>query len=195
VVVALGDSLTDDFQSWAEILARALALRRGGDGIRVVNAGVSGETTTDVRKRLVAVAREEPAWVIVLVGTNDVRRHGHGVAEPLVSREESARNLGLIRDFLGKRTRARLQWMTPPPVSEEWIARDRRFRLMEQGWDDSELEARAEFVHALGDPVVDLGRAFGRPCPPELLLPDGLHPSLEGQERILRALLESLSAR
>lgn len=195
VVVALGDSLTADLGSWAEILRRALDLRRGGDGIRIVNAGVSGETTTDVRKRLVAVAGEAPAWVVVLVGTNDARSHGYDAPEPLVSREESARNLAAIRDFLRRRTGARLVWMTPPPVLEDLIARDRRFRLQELSWDDGELAARAALAHDLGDPVIDLGPVFGRPCPPELLLADGLHPSPAGHERILGALLEGVAAR
>jgi lysophospholipase L1-like esterase len=194
VVVALGDSLTADLGSWAEILRRMLDLRRGGDGIRLVNAGVSGETTTDVRKRLVAVAREAPAWVVVLLGINDARRHGHDAPEPLVSREETARNLRLIRDFLGRRTDARLVWMTPPPVLEDLIVRDRRFRFQELIWDDAEVEARAALAHDLGDPVIDLGPVFGRPCPPELLLADGLHPSLVGHERILGAVLKGLSA-
>jgi lysophospholipase L1-like esterase len=82
--------------------------------------------------------------------------------------------------------------MAPPPVIEERIARDRRFRMQELMWDDAELAARAPLVHALEVPVVDLGPAFGRPCPPELLLADGLHPSLEGQVRIVAALTEAL---
>jgi acyl-CoA thioesterase I len=193
-VVALGDSLTDDFQSWVEILRHVLGLRRGGDGIRLVNAGVSGETTTDVRKRLPAVVAHEPDWVIVLLGTNDARRHGGDSTEPLVSRTETGRNLGLVRAFVRERTSAQMIWMTPPPVIEEWIAADRRFRGLELSWDGGELAARAAAVHALGGLVVDLAAAFGTPCPPGLMLADGLHPGLEGQVRILRALTGALSA-
>ena len=193
VVVALGDSLTADLGSWAEILAHALELRRGGDGIRLVNAGVSGETTTDVRKRLVAVANERPAWVLILVGTNDARRHGTTTAASLVPREETARNLALIRDFLAERTSARRLWMTPPPVLDVMIAHDRRFQFQELAWDDAELEARTPLAHALGEPTLDLAPAFGRPCPPELLLGDGLHPSLAGQISILRAVTHELT--
>ncbi len=85
-------------------------------------------------------------------------------------------------------------WMTPPPVIEEWIAADRRFRELELSWDGGELAARAAAVHALGGLVVDLAAAFGTPCPPELMLADGLHPGLEGQVRILRALTGARSA-
>jgi lysophospholipase L1-like esterase len=48
-------------------------------------------------------------------------------------------------------------------------------------------------IHRQPDPVVDLQDAFGTPPPPELLLPDGLHPSLAGQKTIVRALVETLS--
>src|SRR4051812_32875368 len=43
-ILALGDSITDDLGSWAEILRH-----RGAD---LVNAGLSGDTTTGARVRL-----------------------------------------------------------------------------------------------------------------------------------------------
>src|SRR4051812_24320979 len=49
-VVALGDSITADALSWFEIL-RAVERRLGGTA-RLVNAGISGETTADLRKRV-----------------------------------------------------------------------------------------------------------------------------------------------
>ena len=61
VVVAFGDSLTADLASWAEMLARLLAARRPADAIQVVNAGVSGETSTDALKRLPDRERTDPA--------------------------------------------------------------------------------------------------------------------------------------
>jgi len=50
-VLGLGDSITDDWQSWIEILRALLSIRRPNDQIRVVNAGFSGETTTDLLYR------------------------------------------------------------------------------------------------------------------------------------------------
>lgn len=194
VVVAFGDSLTADLGSWAEMLARALAARRGADGITVVNAGVSGETSTDALKRLVDVAARQPAWVIVLVGTNDSRHHGRQVDAPLVSREETERNLDLIRAFVEQRTKARLVWMTPPPAIPEVIGADRRFADMELMWVPEEIEARAELVRAQPGTVIDLHAAFGSPPPRELFLGDGLHPSSAGQRLMLRTLLSGLAA-
>jgi acetyl esterase/acyl-CoA thioesterase-1 len=39
---------------------------------------------------------------------------------------------------------------------------------------------------------VDLQALFGEPPDPALLLADGLHPSLEGQKAILRAVVAKL---
>ena len=50
MVLAVGDSMTDDLQSWAEILRHLLDLRRG-HGTRVVNGGLSAHTTAMVLHR------------------------------------------------------------------------------------------------------------------------------------------------
>jgi lysophospholipase L1-like esterase len=42
------------------------------------------------------------------------------------------------------------------------------------------------------DILVDLWETFGDPPKPELLLPDGLHPSLAGQGAIATAFVEQL---
>src|SRR5215203_1631127 len=44
-LVGLGDSITDDYQSWLEILRHLLAERRPGNEFEV-NAGISGDTTS-----------------------------------------------------------------------------------------------------------------------------------------------------
>ena len=62
-VVALGDSITDDLLSWAEILRAC--------GLDVVNAGVSGDTTADALRRLYGIVLLEPDVVITMLGTND----------------------------------------------------------------------------------------------------------------------------
>lgn len=73
-VVFLGDSLTaglglarkDTFPALVE--AR---IRQAGLPWRVVNAGVSGDTTAGVRARLEWVLKDRPALVFLCVGSND----------------------------------------------------------------------------------------------------------------------------
>ena len=175
-IVALGDSITDDLLSWAEILRAA--------GLDVVNAGVSGDTTADALRRLYGITLLEPDLVISMLGTNDCQRHDGAL---LVSPEESARNLASIARWL-RRTGARLLWITPPPVDEPALARavgSRPFAVR-----DDDVRAVADAVHALGDPVVDLHDVFrGRAG---LLMDDGVHPTLEGQTAIAAAVASVL---
>ena len=73
VVVALGDSITQgvgtsEQSAWPALLGRL-------SGWRVINAGVSGDTSAQALARLPALLREyKPALVIVSIGGNDFLR-------------------------------------------------------------------------------------------------------------------------
>src|SRR5215470_12107703 len=77
VIVAFGDSLTAGLgvkpeQSYpARLEAR---LRAEGYGYRVVNAGVSGDTTAGGLRRIDWALRNKPEIVIVALGANDALR-------------------------------------------------------------------------------------------------------------------------
>jgi acyl-CoA thioesterase I len=74
VVVALGDSLTAGFgvaveEAWPALLEARL--RREGYSYRVVNAGVSGDTTAGGLRRVDWVLRSRPQVAVVALGAND----------------------------------------------------------------------------------------------------------------------------
>lgn len=74
VIVALGDSLTAGLGVAAEEAYPALLehrLRQAGFPYRVVNAGVSGDTSAGGLRRLDWVLRSRPEIVIVALGAND----------------------------------------------------------------------------------------------------------------------------
>jgi len=71
VVVCLGDSLTQGNVSFDYVYA--LASRLEPDGYTVLNAGVNGDLAWNVLERVDAVVSGQPAYVVLLVGTNDVR--------------------------------------------------------------------------------------------------------------------------
>ncbi len=82
VIVALGDSLTAGFGVAPDEAYPALLearLRREGYHYRVVNAGVSGDTTAGGLRRVDWVLREKPEIAIVALGANDGLR-GQSVA-------------------------------------------------------------------------------------------------------------------
>jgi lysophospholipase L1-like esterase len=198
-VVGLGDSITDDDQSWLEILRHLLDLRRPEDEIRIVNEGVSGDTTSQMISRFLDVVLLKPAWILCLAGTNDARLHGQYPTKTLVSVKETASNLDMLRHFGATQCPAQWLWITPAAVIEEQIEEDWFLSPFEMRWRNKDLiaiaEAMAEVAAQGGDPLVNLQDVFGLPPHPALLLPDGLHPSLKGQIEIARAVVETLTAR
>lgn len=175
-VVALGDSTTDDYLSWAQILRECVDLVRGAHTTTVVNAGVSGDTTADALRRLYGIVELKPDLVIVMLGTNDCQRHGPRL-ERLVSPAETARNLAAIADWLPARA-----WITPPPVREDALAAavgPRPFTLR-----DEDVRGVGALLGGLGGPVVDVYEPLR-----ELLMDDGVHPSFDGQRAIAAAVL------
>jgi lysophospholipase L1-like esterase len=173
--VALGDSITDDAQSWAEILRACVGLVRPGE-VTVVNAGISGDTTVDALARLYGVVALRPSLVVAMLGTNDCQRHGPARAR-LVSPRDSLRAAYEIDRWLD----SRVVWVAPPPVDEAALARtvgERPFSVC--GAD----------VAALTAAMRDSGLELVEPAlTPAHLLPDGVHPSLAGQRAIAEAVL------
>ena len=192
-VVGLGDSITDDSQSWLEILRHLLAERRPEDGIELVNAGSSGDTTSGLLGRFLDILEGDPAWIIILIGTNDVAFVRESHTKSLVSPEETGKNLRALRDLAGTFSDARLTWMTPPPAIEDRVAESSS--PSEPTWRNTDLAEVSRLVREVAGeyPLVDLWEAFGDPAQPELLLPDGLHPSLVGQKAIAAALVKRLA--
>jgi len=191
-VVGFGSSSTDDLQSWFEILRAVFELRRPQDGIRFVNAGVSGDTTTHEISRFSAVVHEQPDWIICHISSNDGRRHGVSPTKPLVSPEETEKNLVMLRHFAASQTNARWIWMTPTSLIEEKIRAFPLFALGQIMFHNEDSALIAQAVLKQPDPVVNLWELFGQPADPELVYWDGLHPSLKGYQRILQALVSDL---
>ncbi len=171
-VLAVGDSVTDDLLSWAELLRHLLDAARPDDGITVVNAGLSAHTTAMVLRRWPSLLAEPPDWVLCCLGGNDVTRIDGG--KPQVSAGESLANLGELRRIAG--TGVRWVWLTPVPVDEERAAAHPPFRFGRSSWSNADIVALADGVaelplaHTGGpterpDPVIDLVARFGTPPP------------------------------
>src|SRR5947209_1243259 len=111
LIVAFGDSLTAGFgaepgYSYPDFLQKELDRR--GLAWRVVNAGVSGDTTTDGVNRVPEVLSQHPSIVILEFGANDGLR-----GLPL---ESTRANLDqMIADFQKSSVQVVLAGMTLPP--------------------------------------------------------------------------------
>ena len=179
-LVALGDSITDDRLSWAELLRCCLDRVRPGEAT-VVNAGVSGDTTADALGRLYGVAELSPDLVIAMLGTNDRQLHGPHRA-PLLSPPDSLANAIAITRWLSD-AGARVVWLTPPPADRAALATtvaERPFDL-----DAGGLTSFANALKTSGLEVIGTGGVA--------LEPDGVHPSLTGQTEIAKTLLRTFA--
>jgi lysophospholipase L1-like esterase len=132
-LVFIGDSITDcgrrdkaaPYGNGYVMLVRALLLARyPGIGLEIVNKGISGNTVRDLAGRWEQdVTAEQPDWLSVKIGINDVWRTvaaRHAEAVPLEEYEQTYRRL--LAETRA-RTNARLILMEPyviaPPVRGE----------------------------------------------------------------------------
>lgn len=174
VIVAFGDSLTAGFGaepglSYPDFLQKELDRR--GLAWRVVNSGVSGDTTTDGLNRLPEVLAYRPAMVVLEFGGNDGLR-----GLPL---EITRTNLDRMIDELRKAgARVVLAGMTlPPNYGAEYI------RPFEQMY--SQLAAKYKIPRI---PFL-LAGVGGRAA---LMQRDGLHPTAEGNAIVAQTVFKAL---
>jgi len=174
VIAALGDSLTaglgvDPSRSYpARIQAK---LDGAGYRYRVVNAGVSGDTSAQGLNRLDAIRELEPEIVIVALGANDGLRG--------VPVESTRRNLDeIVRTLKADGTEVVLAGMEiPPNYGPEYTA---AFRSM---FADLAREHEVAFVPFLLQGVG--GHAA-------LNQSDGVHPTAEGYVRVAENVWKAL---
>jgi acyl-CoA thioesterase-1 len=166
VIVAFGDSLTAGLGvSPAETYPARLEarLRAEGYAYRVVNAGVSGDTTAGGLRRVEWALRAAPEIVIVVLGANDGFR-GQDL-------DVLRANLGeIVARFQAAGARVLVGGMRLPP---NYGAYGRDF---ERVFGEVARERRAAFVPFFLDGVGGVVR---------LNQPDGIHPTGEGYQVIV----------
>jgi acyl-CoA thioesterase-1 len=162
VIVAFGDSLTAGYgvapeQSYPALLAERL--RREGYTYRVVNAGVSGDTTAGGLRRVDWALRLRPEIVILELGVNDALR-GQSLASVRANLEQ------LVARFQAGGARVLVAGMRLPPNYGTRYAEDFH-RLF------------GEVARARNAPYMPFF-LDGVGAVPRLNLPDGIHPTAEG---------------
>jgi acyl-CoA thioesterase I len=112
VVVCAGDSLTHASLS-ADYVLR---LRHGisSYAYEIVNAGLNGNESADLLRRIPEIVRCKPDAISVLIGSNDVRTRFPHEAELAFQT-----NLNAIMGELRKKTEARIALLSIPPLGED----------------------------------------------------------------------------
>lgn len=166
LVVFLGDSLTAGFglaedEAFPAVVGRLLL--DDGVPIRVVNAGVSGDTTAGGLRRIGWVLRQEPSIVVVGLGANDALR-----GQPLEETEANLRQI--VSTARGAGAAVLLLGMRIPTNYGPDYA---------EGFADL-------YPRIAGDLDVPLVPFLleGVGGVPALNLPDGIHPNAEGHRKV-----------
>jgi acyl-CoA thioesterase-1 len=174
-LLVFGDSLSAAYglrvdQGWVAQLQKRLETQ--GYGYRVVNASVSGETTSGGRSRLQrALALHKPALVILELGANDGLRG-------LPVKDAEANLAAMITAIRTAKSRLLLVGIMMPPNYGPQYATG--FAAMYQ-----RLATRHK------TPLVPF-LLEGIALDPKLMQPDGLHPNALGQPRVLENVWPSL---
>jgi acyl-CoA thioesterase I len=98
VVACVGDSITEGVGSgdWVAMLRDRIALH----GSQIVNAGVAGDLSWNVLRRLDAVIQCRPDVVVLLVGTNDVAAESFSSVGRLFLQLKGIRRMPSIEWFI-----------------------------------------------------------------------------------------------
>ena len=166
LIAFLGDSLTAGLGLAGDGPFPTIAgelLRKQGLAVRIVNAGVSGDTTAGGVTRLPWVMRQRPDILIIGLGANDGMR-----GLPLEMTERNLR--ALVRDARGGGAAVLLLGMHIPPSYGPVYAADFA-AIYPRVARDLDVELAAAFLDGVG----------GRPS---MNLPDGLHPNGAGHRRL-----------
>jgi acyl-CoA thioesterase-1 len=178
-IVCFGDSLTAGYglspeQAWPALLQERLDARDGPGAWRVVNAGLSGETTSGGLRRLAWVLRGDVDIFILALGAND------GLRGQPVDRME--RNLAeMLQRVRTSHPQARLVlagMMMPLNLGEDYT------RSFAAAFPKVAGEAGATLIPFLLDGVATV---------PELNLGDQIHPNENGQKRVLETVWKTLA--
>lgn len=164
-LLIFGDSLSAAYgletrQGWVARLAAGLP-----PDVKLINASISGETTSGGLSRLPGLlATHRPAWVVLELGANDGLRG----LPPRRIEDNIDRLLGMIRTSGAQALLVGIQ--LPPNYGP----------LYGQGF--AQMFPRLARAHNV--PLVPF-LLEGVADRPEWMQPDGLHPNAQGQERVL----------
>jgi acyl-CoA thioesterase-1 len=173
VIVAFGDSLTAGFgadtgKSYPDFLQQELDRR--GLRYRVMNAGISGETTTDALERLQSVTALKPVVAIVEFGGNDGLR-----GLPLSTTRSNLDQI--VEGLKDSGAQVLLAGMTlPPNYGPDYIASFQRV------YSDLAAKYKVALIPFLLEGVAGTSR----------MQRDGLHPTADGNRMVAATVMRYL---
>ena len=173
----VGDSLTAGFglpsdEGYVSILERAL--HQEGHALTLRNAGVSGDTSAGVKRRLAWLLKSPPEVMFLCIGANDGMRGQptEALERNLVDIVTSAREAGVKQVIL-------MGMRLPPNYGAEYVKR------FEAVYPSVAKRLKVPLMPFLLEGVAG---------EPSLNLKDGIHPNAEGHQRVARSVQAFLKA-
>ena len=186
-----GDSITAEPAGYVAVLGQALRHTRADLGLRLINAGISGNTVRDLAARLERdVLAQPPTYVAICIGANDYLGAAAGEPQGVPLPEFVLRYEALV----GRLRAAGITVivLTIPIIGQD----DTDHPIPDPGPYNAAILALAARARL---PVVDLHRAFyevyeraGNYKQIVRLSDDGIHPNRQGHALIARALVAQL---
>jgi len=170
-ILVLGDSLSAEYglargTGWVALLQKQLDKEK--PGVEVINASISGDTTSGGRSRLPALlAQHRPNIVVIELGGNDALR---GLA--LSMTEDNLRSMAQASRKTGAKVLL-LGMQMPPNYGAQYSAKFTA--LYKQVANQSQSALVPFFLKGVAD----------RPDPTELFQSDRIHPNEQAQARML----------
>lgn len=174
-IVVLGDSLTEGYGISKEQAFPALMENKfheaGATQVKVINAGISGSTSSSAVQRLTWILKTKPSVVILALGANDGLR---GIPVKTMKNNLSA----ALKKIKEAKAEAVLVGMkVPPNYGKEYSVN------FEKVFVDLSKENQVKLI-----PFLLEGTAGNK----DLTQPDGLHPNEKGQVIIANAVFNNL---
>jgi len=191
-IAAIGDSSTDDLQSWFEIFTETLSITRPEADYTFINAGQANDTSSEALRRLHRdVLSHEPDWVFVSLGLFDASRLSIAPGRTLLPLSETWENLSTIEDAIKEMTDNPVIWLSPPPVIPGLLD---KMELFDFDIEEKDLDQIRQIITGKTGYIVDpKGKRMGNPPEAWYYLSDGINPSLSGHVNTTRAILYTLA--
>nr|WP_246279669.1 SGNH/GDSL hydrolase family protein [Psychromicrobium silvestre] len=185
-VVIVGDSITAVATSWANILGVILQHR----GIELINRAVSGRSSTETIAVFDKTLALNPDWIVLMIGANDVRRHGAVAGVRLLSLDESIRNIKELCRMASEESHARVVVIpSHPPIDPSKVEENRSAGTF---WLVEEVESARQAVVAAVPDAFDVMTHLT--VDSSYWGPDGVHPTAAGQRKLLRSIANGLTS-
>ena len=202
-VLFIGDSITDCGRrhqnkplgdGYVRLISELIVARYPAHQLRLINAGISGETVRDLYGRWTDdVIRHQPDWLSIKIGINDLHRWHHGVAGASVNPDEYADLYDKVLARTKAETKANIILVDPFYISNDRTPGTPRAAILEKlPLYQKTVAAMAKKYKTRHVKTHDAFMEALKYYPADTLCPEPVHPWVSGHLIIAHEWLKSV---